>query len=136
VWSCPLGSFPSPITARLWVRGYHRDYAGNLVAAGHAYSTDGKLALFIAIKSPKSADVQLIRTYPYWPAMLAIAPDGTIWTTGIEMTYERELTGPGVNSNGCSPALRSNRKAARLRGSPKNGFSRVAILAGVFSRNQ
>src|SRR5579875_1197771 len=57
-------NFSIPDTSQLWVFGYDRDPAGNLVAAGEAYSYDGKLAPFIAIKPAKSDEVQIIRTYP------------------------------------------------------------------------
>lgn len=65
-----------------------------------AYSSDGKLAPFIAIKASRQRDTQLIRTFPYWPVLLSVAPDGTIWTTGEEMTSDRKLSGDGVNPNG------------------------------------
>lgn len=92
--------FSIPDTTHIWVLGFGRDNAGNLVFSGEAYSTDGRLAPFIGIKSPQRGDIELIRTYPYWPISLAIAPDGTIWTVGSEMTYERKSSGDGVNPNG------------------------------------
>jgi hypothetical protein len=108
-------NFSIPETSHLWVLGYDRDPAGDLVAAGRAYSYDGKLAPFIAIKPAKGGEVQIIRTYPYWPALLAVAPDGTIWTAGYEMTYERTYTGDGVNRNG--DAIRHFDRTGKLLGS-------------------
>ncbi len=114
-------NFSIPDTSHLWVFGYDRDPAGDLVAAGEAYSYDGKLAPFIAIKPAKSEEVQIIRTYPYWPALLAVAPDGTIWTAGDEMTYERTYTGDGVNRNG--DAIRHFDRTGKLLGSGVPGLT-------------
>ena len=114
-------NFSIPETSHLWVHGYDRDPAGDLVAAGRAYSSDGKLAPFIAIKAAKSEEVQLVRTYPYWPALLAVAPDGTIWTAGYEMTYERTYTGDGVNRN--ADAIRHFDRTGKLLGSGVPGLT-------------
>ena len=114
-------NFSIPDTTHLWVFGYDRDSAGNLVAAGEDYSYDAKLAPFIAIKPAKSGEVQIIRTYPYWPALVAVAPDGTIWTTGDEMTYERELSVDGVRSNG--DMVRHFDRTGKLLGSAVPGLT-------------
>ncbi|HEX3684616.1 MAG TPA: hypothetical protein VHU83_18915 [Bryobacteraceae bacterium] len=112
-------NFSIPDTSQLWVFGYDRDPAGDLVAAGEAYSYDGRLAPFIAIKPAKSGEVQIIRTYPYWPALLAVAPDGTIWTAGDEMNYERTYV--GVNRNG--DAIRHFDRTGKLLGSGVPGLT-------------
>lgn len=113
-------NFSIPDTARLWVLGYDRDPAGDLIAAGRAYSSDGKLAPFIAIKPANGEQIQIIRTYPYWPALLAVAPDGTIWTAGAEMTYERKSTGD-VNPNG--DTIRHFDRTGKLLGSGVPGLT-------------
>src|SRR5579875_1583710 len=114
-------NFSIPDTTHLWVFGYDRDPTGDLVAAGEAYSYDGKLAPFIAIKPAKSEEVHIIRTYPYWPHLLAVAPDGTIWTAGDEMTYEQTETGDGVDRNG--DAIRHFDRTGKLLGSAVPGLT-------------
>lgn len=107
--------FSIPDTSRVWVLGSDRDYAGNVVFAGRATSRDGRYAPFIAIKSAQGGDVQLIRTYPYWPVLLSVAPDGTIWTTGEEMTSEGKVNAVGINPN--PDVLRHFDRSGKLLGS-------------------
>jgi hypothetical protein len=114
--------FSIPDATRLWVNGYDRDYSGNLVFCGEAYSSDGRLAPFIGLKSTQNGDTQLIRTYPYWPILLSVAPDGTIWTVGGERTSDGKSSGPGVNPNG--DAVRHFDRSGKLIGSafPQQGI--------------
>src|ERR1700761_8136222 len=107
--------FSIPETTHVWVLGFDRDSAGNLVFSGEAYSSDGRLAPFIGIKPPNGGDVHLIRTYPYWPVALALAPDGTIWTVGGEWTYDRKSSGDSINPNG--DAVRHFDRTGKLLGS-------------------
>jgi hypothetical protein len=51
-----------------------------VVAAGFA-EFDSRRAHFIAI-IPQNGQTRIIRTTPYWPFLLSVAPDGSIWTTG------------------------------------------------------
>ncbi len=39
-----------------------------------------------------------MRTAPYWPYMLSIAPDGTFWTLGCEMVNDK-VSAPELDPN-------------------------------------
>jgi hypothetical protein len=119
-------NFSIPNTSRLWVHGYDRDLSGNLVFCGEAYSSDGKLAPFIGVQSPQTGDVQLIRTYPYWPTLLAVAPDGTIWTIGGERTPDGKPDGTDVNPNG--DVVRHFDRSGKLIAS---AFPRKEVIPGA-----
>lgn len=43
------------------------------------------MSAFVAWISPKDSAVQVLRTGLYRPAMVAVAPDGTLWTVGREL---------------------------------------------------
>ena len=123
--SASFYDFSIPDTTHIWVHGFDRDYAGNLVFAGRATSSEGRYAPFIAIKPRDGSETRLIRTYPYWPVLLCVAPDGSIWTTGEEMTPEGKSSGPGVNPNG--DVVRHFDQSGRLIGS---AVPRQTVLPG------
>jgi hypothetical protein len=58
----------------------------SLVAVGVALSGDSHTGTFIAWISPDRARQTITRTWPYAPAVVAVAADGTIWTAGPVMT--------------------------------------------------
>ena len=55
---------------------------GTIGISGSAADSDGRVAGFVAWISPNDPNGQIIRTGSYRPAMVAIAPDGTLWTVG------------------------------------------------------
>src|SRR5581483_3394309 len=58
---------------------------GTIFLCGTAYDREGSDAAFLASISPSNEGVNVVRTAPYTPYHLALAPDGTVWTVGIEM---------------------------------------------------
>jgi hypothetical protein len=69
----------------LLVRGYSYGPDGSIALCGQAKDARGRVGHFLAILPPDpSAPAKVVRTFPYSPASLAIAPDGTIWTMGVE----------------------------------------------------
>jgi hypothetical protein len=73
-----------------------------VIAAGFAES-DGRRAHFIAI-IPQNGPTRVIRTTPYWPFLLTVAPDGSIWTTGAEERYDE--SGHAIGTNPDAAVLR------------------------------
>src|ERR1700685_245089 len=106
-------SFSPPHTARTWISDYDLDGRGAVVFCGQSYSSDGRLAPFIGVREPAAADIRVIRTYPYHPKVISAAPDGTIWTAGVES--ELVEGSPVVNQNG--DVIRHFDRLGRLIGS-------------------
>ncbi|HTU46404.1 MAG TPA: hypothetical protein VMF91_15155 [Bryobacteraceae bacterium] len=77
-------SFSLPNTTRMWIDDFDLDARGAVVFCGQSYSFDGRLASFIGIREPAADQITVIRTYPYRPKVISVAPDGTVWTSGIE----------------------------------------------------
>ena len=77
-------SFSLPNTTRTWIDGFDLDARGAVVFCGQSYSYDGRLVPFIGIREPAADEIRVIRTHPYYPKTISVAPDGTLWTSGIE----------------------------------------------------
>lgn len=56
--------------------------SGDIAVVGDAYGNDGKATTFLARIEPGGKRQIITRTWPYCPATVAFAPDGTIWTMG------------------------------------------------------
>ena len=69
---------------------------GSIVYTGQSASAYGGPQPFLVYLSPTGETTHLIATAPYWPWMLTIAPDGTVWTVGFEMV-RRQLRAPELN---------------------------------------
>lgn len=91
-------SFSPENATRTWISDYDLDARGAVVFCGQSYSSDGRLAPFIGLREPAAAEIRVIRTYPYHPKVISVAPDGTIWTAGVES--EQRAGSPVVNQNG------------------------------------
>lgn len=107
-------TFSLPNTTRIWVHGFDLDSAGTLVFSGMTYSSEGRLAPFIAIKGNADKTATLIGTFPYFPYAISVAPDGSIWTVGGE-TINGRTSGPGIDPN--AGVLRHFDRSGRLIGS-------------------
>jgi len=73
-----------------------RSPEGGWAVCGKAFDHAGRGTGFIAVISPSGDQVTVARLYPYYPSLVAIGSDGTIWTAGLEVVNGRE-NGPGVN---------------------------------------
>ncbi len=74
-----------PDSLRTYPMDWTRGTDGTVAVCGTAWSSDGRDAPFIALFSPDGLAEQVIRTEPYHPYLVALAPDGTVWVEGFEM---------------------------------------------------
>ncbi len=82
-----LRTVPFTLDGATWlvVRGYSSGPDGTIALCGEAKDAQAQVEHFVAILPPDQLTrPKIVRTYPYSPAAVAIAPDGTIWTMGIE----------------------------------------------------
>ncbi len=82
-----LRTVPFTLDGATWllVRGYSSGPDGTIALCGEAKDAQGQVEHFLAILPPDQlTGPKIVRTYPYSPAAVAVAPDGTIWTMGIE----------------------------------------------------
>jgi hypothetical protein len=77
-------AFRAPNGALAWSNDYDRETDGSIVLAGQ-YSSDQGAVPFLAWISVDGKTQRLVPTTPYFPYMLSVAPDGTVWTIGHEM---------------------------------------------------
>ncbi len=103
-----------PGASQVW--GYHFDRGadGSVVFAGGVYSAYGQAAPLIAWISPDGHTERVIRTAPYFPHMISIAPDGTVWTVGCEM-IDHKPDAPGLDPQ--AGVLRHFDRTGKLIGS-------------------
>jgi len=79
-------NFSLPDASRLWIHDFDLDSSGAVVFCGQCDSAGGQLAPFIAIKSPQAEGFEVIRTAPFVPSLLSVAPDGTFYVAGREFS--------------------------------------------------
>jgi hypothetical protein len=82
-----LRTVPFALDGATWllVRGYSSGPDGTIALCGEAKDAQGQVQHFLAILPPDQVTrPKIVRTFPYSPASIAIAPDGTIWTMGVE----------------------------------------------------
>jgi hypothetical protein len=117
-----LGSHvvPFTISGARWMHVYDWDCGlnGTLGISGSVADSDGRAATFVAWISADGSSSQVIRTSSYRPAMVAVAPDGTLWTVGAEFA-----TNP---SGGVSPTLVAN--AGVIRHFDRSGKTLAAFV--------
>lgn len=87
-----------PEAERYWVPDWDRQEDGTIALVGGVWSASGKQSPLLAIVPLNGASVRLIRTAPYRPYMLSIAPDGTLWTLGFEFS-KNDPTDPARTSS-------------------------------------
>jgi len=89
-----------PEAAQTYVDGYARSADGSIAACGASYASDGRGAPFIALISADGNAERVIRMEPYWPVLITVAPDGTLWTVGYEQNANRsEKSGVNLNAS-------------------------------------
>lgn len=102
------------------VFSYDRESDGTIVFSGETWIAPGVASPFLAWTSADGHTQRMVRTEPYFPYEVSVAPDGTIWTLGFEM----------VNLNPKDPAV--NKEAHVLR-----HFDRAGNLIGsAFPQSQ
>jgi len=65
---------------------------GTIAACGCALGRAGRRVPYVALIAPSGQSVQVIRTDPYTPYLVTIAPDGTIWAVGEEVGDRKDDT--------------------------------------------
>ena len=83
----PTVSFtPSiPDSTHVFANDFDRASDGSIVFSGSSYSAEGQHVPFICWISADGKSSRVVRTAPYFPYGLSIAPDGSVWTSGFEM---------------------------------------------------
>lgn len=118
--------FQIPEAARRNVYSFARGAEGTLAACGLAYAADGRYAPYLAWISADGTQQKVIRTAPYFPFLVAVAPDGTLWTVGRELNSD--MGENGVNRD--AGTLRHYDREGRLLESylPRSGFKDPVVL--------
>jgi hypothetical protein len=73
-----------PEGVEVFVRGASRGPDGTVVVCGMAIDRDGRRGRYLATFDTGGSMKMLVRTDPYKPYRVAAAPDGSIWTAGVE----------------------------------------------------
>ena len=104
--------------------------SGGLAVCGTAYDSTGKASGFLGLLGRGDADFRVIRLYPYFPHTLAVASDGSIWTSGDEM-IDSDPHAPGL-----SPQLATLRHfdslGKLLQGLVPPRFVAIGVCPGVW----
>jgi len=77
-----------PEASQISVYGYSRGLDGTIAVCGHALDKQGRQPSFIALISRSGESTEILRTDPYRAHRVALAPDGTVWAVGYELTSE------------------------------------------------
>jgi hypothetical protein len=121
--------FSIPGATHTSVRSWARGTGGTVALCGSSYASDGRGAPFIAWFSADGDSEHIIRTDPYTPNLIAVAPDGTVWTVGHEL-YRRSERRGGVDLN--AGVLRHFDRSGKTSGAflPRSSFKSPLELLG------
>jgi hypothetical protein len=103
-----------PQAGEYWPCDFDRGTDGTIVFVGGTYSASGQAAPFIAWISPSGQTEQVVRTFPYYANHVSIAPDGSVWTIGLEM-INHHTSDPALNPS--SGVLRHFNRQGKLTAS-------------------
>lgn len=92
------GQLSIPGATKISVQGFGRSPDGASALCGLSWDDSGREAAFVSWLSPDGQTERTIRTNPYTPYVLTVAPDNTVWTVGLEMVNRRE-DDPAVDRN-------------------------------------
>lgn len=137
------GRFLSSVTVSIPDVGYvvagssERREDNSIVFVGQASSAYGQPAPLIGLISADGRTQRVIRTAPYWPYMLSVAPDGTFWTLGCEMV-NYNVSAAELDPN--AGVLRHFDRAGKLLRSAlpqshfvKNSASELRLMSGFIA---
>ena len=112
------------------VRGAAHGLNGVTAICGYAKDRNAHAAGFIALalNSNDGTLQRVIRTEPYWPSAVTIAPDGSIWTKGAEFEGFKQTYSKTDNG-----ILRHFDPSGRVIGSflPQSTLSRGEMFRGI-----
>jgi len=91
-------NFSIPGAEVIDIADFSRGAGGNFAVCGSAFDHAGRGSGFFSIINPSGETSLIVRTDPYTPFLVALAPDSTIWTVGMELSNRSE-TGPGIDAN-------------------------------------
>ena len=83
-------SFAIPNADRIEVHDFDVAPDHSVVLCGDSFSRDGKPAYFVARVSPTVQQTKILRTTPYWPFLVSVAPDNSIWTIGPQEIFDTD----------------------------------------------
>lgn len=84
-------TFTIPGAHRMAVSAFCAGSDGTLAVSGWAENDEGVRTSFFAT-IPPSGPQRIVQTTPYAATTIALAPDGTVWTSGSEYIDGREVT--------------------------------------------
>jgi hypothetical protein len=113
--------FVNPEPTQFSAFSYDREADGTIVFSGQTSTAPRAESPFLAWTSADGHTQRMIRTGPYFPYRVSVAPDGTIWTLGYEMV-NLEPKNPAVNKE--AHVLRHFDRAGNMIGSafPQSQF--------------
>jgi hypothetical protein len=98
-------SLPGAGLVNVYSDRFARGFDGSLAVVGSAFSNDSQGIAFLAWVSPGRQEQTVVRLSPFLPRAVTVAPDGVIWTVGVE---------PGDNSD--YPIIRRFDRTGKLLG--------------------
>jgi len=130
--------FHNPEPTRFYTFTYDRESNGNIVFSGETETAPRVVSPFLAWTSADGKTQRMIRTDHYFPYEVAVAPDDSIWTLGLEMVNLDDRD-PAVNQG--AHVLRHFDSAGSLISSafPQsefNRYQRYCLSTGLFVATQ
>jgi hypothetical protein len=65
---------------------------GDIYVSAAAFDAESRVATLLAKVSEREQTIQVCRVFPHFPARLAVAADGTLWTAGWNTDWEQTRT--------------------------------------------
>jgi hypothetical protein len=89
-------AFTIPDAIRATISGFSHGANGTIAICGEATDAEGRTGHLIAWVGADGQSQRIVRTDPYRPIGLAVASDGTIWTTGYEYLSDNRTLNPAA----------------------------------------
>jgi hypothetical protein len=137
IWT-DTARFENSEPTQFGVFSYDREADGTIVFSGETWIAPRVASPFLAWTSADGQTQRMMRTDPYFPYEVSVAPDGTIWTLGFEMV-NLDPKDPAVNKE--AHVLRHFDRAGNLIGSafPQSQFDRyqqIRLDQGILVANR